>query len=150
MKALFAGGRNWGDTYILDVIILGLKQLCKFPKEDLVIIEGEARGLDRNASMVASRNNVIVEPYPVDHSLDGPWPAAGPRRNQRQLDNGKPNIGFAFHNDFRNSKGTLDMVERMLKAGKRVYLIQEMDLDKCKATRRWQRVRGNHQTGDKV
>ncbi len=37
-----------------------------------------------------------VEAYPVDRRLDGPWPSAGPRRNERMLRLGRPERGLAF------------------------------------------------------
>jgi len=52
--------------------------------------------VDMIADFVVRRLGFAVEPYPVDHALDGPWPAAGPRRNARMLREGKPTHGLAF------------------------------------------------------
>lgn len=49
--------------------------------------------------------------------------AAGPRRNQQMLDEGKPEVAFAFHDYIENSRGTKDMVKRLESAGVPVYVI---------------------------
>jgi hypothetical protein len=46
-----------------------------------------------------------VDQYPVDERLDGPWPGAGPRRNERMLRTGKPGRGLAFGALWTNSGG---------------------------------------------
>lgn len=43
--------------------------------------------------------------------------AAGPVRNQQMLDEGKPDLILAFHQDIVNSKGTADMIRRANRAG---------------------------------
>lgn len=141
-RALFTGDREWKDTYIVDLMIGGLESMVKgFPSEELVIIEGEARGLDRTARIMAeARHRVtVVERYSVDTSIDGPWPAAGVRRNQRMLDQGRPQVVFAFHNDLPNSRGTLDMCERSLRSGLPVYHVRALDRDVIKVIRRYQK-----------
>jgi hypothetical protein len=47
---------------------------------------------------------------------------AGPIRNQKMLDEGKPDLVMAFHNDLGNSRGTADMIRRAKRAGVRVEL----------------------------
>jgi hypothetical protein len=42
--------------------------------------------------------------------------AAGPIRNQRMLDEGRPTMAYAFHDDIANSRGTKDMLERLQQA----------------------------------
>lgn len=42
-------------------------------------------GVDEAADAVARELGCEVRAYPVDHAVDGPWPAAGPRRNLRML-----------------------------------------------------------------
>jgi hypothetical protein len=39
------------------------------------------------------------------------------------LDEGKPDLVLAFHNDIEHSKGTADMVRRAARAGVRVEVI---------------------------
>lgn len=47
---------------------------------------------------------------------------AGVLRNQQMLDEGKPEIVIAFHNDIAGSKGTRDMIKRAVKAGIPTFL----------------------------
>jgi hypothetical protein len=49
--------------------------------------------------------------------------AAGPIRNQQMLDEGKPDLVIAFHEDLENSKGTQDMINRAKVQGVPVRLI---------------------------
>lgn len=106
MRILVCGGRNYNDRvkfnqvmneYLIDA--------------DLTIIEGGAIGADYLAFEWAVRNNIEVEEYRA------PWEAygakAGPIRNQKMLDNGKPDLVIAFP----GKKGTADMVNRAKKAG---------------------------------
>lgn len=116
MRALFCGDRNWDDAFPIGVLIRGLRAAGK-----TIIIEGEARGADSLARRSAERQVVDYEPYPAKWEEHGK--AAGPIRNQQMLDEGKPNVVFAFHDDIRSSKGTLDMCRRAFKAGIPVYII---------------------------
>jgi hypothetical protein len=52
--------------------------------------------VDMLAGWCARQLGHDVEPHPVDYALDGPWPAAGPRRNARMLRESKPTHGLAF------------------------------------------------------
>jgi hypothetical protein len=80
-----------------------------------VLIEGECRGVDHLARKIAEIElHIDVRRYPADWDRYGK--AAGPRRNQQMLDDGRPNEVWAFHDDLANSKGTKDMVERAMAA----------------------------------
>jgi hypothetical protein len=86
--------------------------------------------VDMLADFIARGLGWTVEPYPIDHSLDGPWPAAGPRRNARMLSKSKPDRGIAFGALWKvepprtlrdgghwKRTGTGGMVAMMLRAG---------------------------------
>jgi hypothetical protein len=79
MRALLFGSRSW-----LDPAPIG--RLLDAATPDLVI-EGESPGggADILAREQAEARGILVLPCPVDHALDGPWPAAGHRRNERQF-----------------------------------------------------------------
>ena len=94
------------------------------------IIDDVEVSVDMLADFAARGLGFTVEPYPVDHSLDGPWPAAGPRRNARMLYRGKPTHGLAFGSLWKRElsriqgvhmrskrTGTGDMVSRMITVG---------------------------------
>lgn len=73
-----------------------------------LLIHGDARGADRLAAEWALDNNVMVRPFPVNNTIDGPWPAAGVRRNARMLRESKPDFVIAFP----GNTGTADMIRR--------------------------------------
>lgn len=63
----------------------------------IVIVEGEADGADILARIVARRLEQQHDPYPViPGPIDGAWPAAGHRRNERMARDGKPTCGRGF------------------------------------------------------
>lgn len=74
------------------------------------------RGADLIADWEAKRHGLRVETYPVDHELDGSWPAAGPRRNSRMIRESKPEFCFGFATS-AESKGTKDCMTKCKRAG---------------------------------
>ncbi len=75
-------------------------------------------------SFVASRallRGLPVEAYPVDQALDGPWPAAGHRRNRRML---LGNVGAGPADElaaFWGERGTAGAVKAALALGLPVW-----------------------------
>lgn len=115
MRVLVCGTRYYSD---------GLKFLIQSElerrKDIKVIIEGGAKGADSLAAEWACATQgcqgaVELETYPAEWNKHGP--SAGPKRNQRMLDEGKPDLVLAFHTDPGLGKGTADMVRRAKKAG---------------------------------
>lgn len=121
MRVLFCGDRAWEDSKPIVTIMRGLKVQATLRDDDLVIIEGEARGADALARNVANALRVRVEPYPAQWETHGK--AAGPIRNQQMLDVGCPQLVYAFHDFILNSRGTKDMCLRAAKAGLPVYVV---------------------------
>jgi hypothetical protein len=107
MRILFCGDREWSNYKTICDVMADLK-----PD---VVIEGEARGADSMARDAAEYFGIPVERYPANWKVYGR--AAGPIRNTQMLDEGKPDLVVAFHNDFKNSKGTKNMVEQARKRG---------------------------------
>jgi hypothetical protein len=95
-------------------------ELIKGVGEIEVVIEGEAKGADRLAGIVADELGIPVMKFPAQWGLYGK--AAGPIRNQQMLDEGKPDEVWVFHDSLSTSKGSKDMAERATKAGFRVKL----------------------------
>lgn len=122
MRVLVCGDRNWNHQSAIDAVLTGLLS----QNDELVIIEGDARGADRMAGEWAEfvRGNtcdpVRHETYPADWSEHGR--AAGPIRN-RQMLAAKPDLVVAFHNDLSESKGTKDMVTIARKARIPVWVV---------------------------
>lgn len=75
------------------------------------IIHGGARGADALAGEWAECFGVPFRVFPANWDRDGK--AAGPIRNQRMIDEGKPDLVIVFP----GGRGTADMVMRARKAG---------------------------------
>ena len=82
---------------------------------DTIIIEGEYRGADLMSKRIARTLDMTVLPFAADWKSAGP--AAGPIRNKRMLDEGKPDLVLAFHSHLMLSKGTKNMVAQAEAAG---------------------------------
>lgn len=109
MRVLVCGGRDFQENYVLTRV------LDTF--DITVLIEGGATGADQLARAWALSNRVPNETYKANWARYGK--AAGPLRNQRMLDEGKPDTVIAFP----GGKGTADMVRRARKAGVPVHQI---------------------------
>jgi hypothetical protein len=121
-RLLVTGSRYWTNVEkIYDVLSLAKEQAGALP---LIIVEGEAKGADELSRRVAHQLELDVERYPADWNAHGK--AAGPIRNQQMLDESLRRAhsdgcylraGAAFHESLADSKGTLDMVNRLEAAG---------------------------------
>ncbi len=142
-RLLVCGSRDWPGTWE-DIA-------THLPEPPAVIIHGacsrtSVRGrakcevsVDMLADFAARGLGMTVLPFPVDHAIDGPWPAAGPRRNARMLRDGQPTHGLAFGPLWRwqstrtpgrytwRHTGTGGMVSLMLAAGLPVRWIASPD-----------------------
>lgn len=85
-----------------------------------LVIEGEAPGADTLAREAAEYFGIPVLAFPANWQKYGR--AAGPIRNTEMLNEGKPDMVVAFHNDYLHSKGTKNMVEQALKRGLKVVI----------------------------
>ena len=88
--------------------------LAEFP-QGTTIIEGDCRGADRMAGCLAAVLGFKQKSFPANWAKYGR--AAGPIRNQQMIDEGKPDLVIAFHENLRQSTGTKDMLEKALAAG---------------------------------
>ena len=87
MRVLVCGGRDFNNPDWLSCTLGELSRGAKWT----VLINGGARGADRQAQEWALANGIHVETYDADWHAHGR--AAGPIRNQRMLDDGKPRHG---------------------------------------------------------
>jgi hypothetical protein len=76
-----------------------------------VLIHGAAKGADSLADRWARLNGVPVTQYPAKWNEHGR--AAGPRRNEQMLKEGKPDLVIAFE----GGRGTAHMVRIAREAG---------------------------------
>lgn len=121
MRLLICGDRNWVDGA---GIIEALRQIERAGGTIELIIEGDARGADRLGGKAAEYFELPILKYPAPWSTYGN--AAGPIRNRQMLEEGKPDVVLAFHDDILNSKGTKNMMEISHKAGLQVILASHM------------------------
>ncbi len=112
-RVLVCGGRGFFDRTMLFNTLDGLRRTYRA----LHIIDGAAFGADSLASEWAVENDQSLEEYPADWTRFGR--AAGSIRNQRMLDEGKPDLVVAFP----GGRGTADMVRRAKAAGVEVMEI---------------------------
>ena len=115
MRVLISGDREWTDKERIREYIQSRPDYVTY------VIEGEARGADKLARVVAEELGIKVMPFPADWRRYGR--GAGPKRNQQMLDEGKPDEVCGFHDDIRVSKGTKDMLKRSLAAGIKTLLV---------------------------
>lgn len=105
MIVLVCGGRRYSNRdYVFDT-------LDEIAADITLLIHGGAPGADTLANEWAKSRNVQCECYPAVWDMHGK--AAGPLRNQRMLDEGKPDLVIAFP----GGVGTADMVQRAERAG---------------------------------
>lgn len=102
MRILVCGGRNFSNR---DLVFRELNRLRKTAVIDAVI-EGNASGIDRIAGYWARKHRIKNIKFPADWKTYGR--SAGPRRNEKMLLEGKPDLVVAFP----GGKGTVDMVRR--------------------------------------
>jgi hypothetical protein len=116
IRLLVCGGRDFADRRLIR------SQLDRFHEGGMigVLINGGARGVDSIAAKWADDNWVACETYEADWKGQGR--AAGPIRNQRMLDEGKPDEVWAWP----GGRGTADMVRRAKAAGVPVLEVQEI------------------------
>lgn len=109
---LVCGGRDYADVRGAFTSLGGL-----LPKPTLIVQGGNKGtrrgkkflpGADLIAAVWAGLMDVPCDEYAVDHAIDGPWPAAGPRRNGRMLRESKPHVVLAFP----GGRGTADMMRQ--------------------------------------
>lgn len=113
MRVLVCGGRDYCDK---DRAFDVLDKLHDEAGIDL-LIEGGARGADRFGAWWADKRGVARERYEADWENLGSF--AGPMRNTRMLNEGKPDVVIAFP----GGRGTADMVKKARKAGVEVVEI---------------------------
>jgi hypothetical protein len=118
MRVLVCGDRKWSNCDLIFEWLLALRDKYGI---DLIVIDGAARGADSCAFNATVPLEVKSVRFPANWAKYGR--AAGAIRNQQMLDEGKPDLVLAFHNDIENSKGTKDMVARARKAGILVEVI---------------------------
>ena len=117
MRILICGDRNWTDEAKIRKAVLEIHSETTIE----LVIEGGARGADALGKIVGRSLGIEVISFPADWVKFGR--PAGPIRNRQMLQEGKPDLVLAFHNNIMESKGTKDMIKASEKAGIPVRLI---------------------------
>jgi hypothetical protein len=122
MRILICGSRTWADYPAV------VRVVAAFRTARPVIIHGGADGADSMAARAAALYDLPCEAYPVS---DEEWrrygKAAGPRRNERMLNEGSPHIVIAFRAG-GESRGTDHMIATARRAGVPVWVVREGEI----------------------
>jgi hypothetical protein len=116
------GGRNFDDKkHVFDTL-----DAIRSHYIDVILVVGDAKGADALARKWAKKRGVPVEVYEADWAFGA---SAGPMRNARILLQGDPSILVAFP----GGRGTLDMINRTKRAGRRVIFSDDVQyaLSEC-------------------
>lgn len=115
LVALFCGDRNSAIVFE-ESITFELKTLPKFS----IVVHGGCKGVDLYAAELARQQKIESVEFKADWDSFGK--AAGPLRNEKMLNEMKPDVVFAYHPDIKFSKGTKDMMDRAWKRKIPVYI----------------------------
>lgn len=110
-RLLVTGSRHFLNVSSVDDMLRSITYQYVLTERDVVLVHGDAQGLDRTAARIAERFKWVTEPHPADWSRGS---RAGPERNQRMVDLGA-DLCLAF--PMRGSRGTWDCVRRAFDAG---------------------------------
>lgn len=146
MRVLVCGGRDFGlpqksieSSQERAFIWEYLARMDAYKQSIDVVIHGDAKGVDRCAGAWARHAKITERAYSADWKKYGV--SAGPIRNQKMLDEGKPDLVIAFtraaeggvrrSEGARVGRGTADMVRRAKKAGVRVEEVNYKQSDQA-------------------
>lgn len=115
MRVLICGGRN-PSSEICDAVWNWVMENCSSGD---VVIHGAARGVDEQA-MIAAQTLPGVKHLPFEADWNRYGRAAGPFRNRRMLEEGKPDFVVAFP----GGRGTANMVSQAKAAGVKVVEVR--------------------------
>ncbi len=118
MRVLVCGGREFDDARLMMSVLDRLHAQNPFT----VLIHGDARGADRMAGRWAKGHRVDLRIFVPDYDQFGPR-LTPPFRNQRMLDEGKPDLVVAFP----GGGGTKDMISRAVSAGVAIHQVNRED-----------------------
>lgn len=118
---LVCGGRDYADAEAMAAVL----NVAHARNPIVRLIHGAAAGADTLAADWALSHDVPCSAYPADWERDGK--AAGPIRNRRMLDDGKPHMVLAFP----GGRGTDNMIKQATKAGVSVVRVGKRLIKTC-------------------
>lgn len=104
MKVIVCGSRDHTPLKLMTKVLEELQQTYG---DELLVITGGCKGVDKCAELVCKRRGIACKVFPANWKRHGR--AAGPIRNKQMLEQ-EPNLVLAFHPDLAKSKGTRHMV----------------------------------------
>lgn len=107
-RVIICGPRKWIHPFPVFLVVAGLKIACN---EDLTIIHGDAKGVDKFADEAAKKLGIPTDPYPVDWSRGGS--IAANLRNREMYEDSNPDLCIAIG----YGRGTSDMIGVARKGG---------------------------------
>lgn len=112
MKICVSGDRNWKKADAIYIILDELRKELKKNKGPgiTLIIEGGARGVDSIARQWAIDRKIKYQTFEALWGIYGD--AAGPKRNQQMIDEGKPDRVIGIHRAIEYSRGTRDCLTK--------------------------------------
>lgn len=120
VRVLITGCRHWQPYALAERLVP--RMLARYGM-GLIIVHGDAPGVDTTFREVAEECGVDTEAHPADWSLGR---KAGPIRNQAMIAGGAV-LCLAVHRDIGGSKGTRDCAGRAIAAGIPTYLVSSED-----------------------
>ena len=119
-RILVTGSRDWSDVEAVNEF------LDKYSPDsnDIVLVHGDAPGLDTVAKRIAKERGWKVEDHPADWKRLGR--GAGPTRNTKMVSLGA-DICLAF--PLPDSVGTLDCIKKARKAGIETHVYGEAEVE---------------------
>lgn len=115
MRVLVCGGRDYNDRGNIRCTLSELHEKYKFTE----VIHGGASGADHWGGEWGHDAGITTTVYKADWNAHGK--AAGPIRNQRMLDEGKPDLVVAFP----GGRGTAHMVGIAKRSGVKVIEVKD-------------------------
>lgn len=114
MKVLVCGGRSFADHILFE------KVMSEYRSTATTIVHGACpTGADAMADYWATLYGKQIKRYPAEWNIYGKY--AGPHRNQKMVDNEKPDLVIAFP----GRRGTDNMVRTALLAGIKVIKVSQ-------------------------
>lgn len=117
MRVVVCGGRDFADRNAVARALMPYRPAKVTEDSEHILILGGAPGADSLAEEWADVWGVRKRVYPADWNAHGR--AAGPIRNQRMLEEGRPDLVLAFP----GGRGTEDMIRRAEAAGVKVVRV---------------------------
>lgn len=129
-RVLVCGSREWDDEAAVSVVLHGVAHRAVrrgARPSDVVLVHGAARGADTCAETVGRELGFEVVGFPADWegwAARGNRNGAGPDRNRRMLEEGRPTVVFAFTDAPLGARsGTWHMVGLSRAAGVPTYVL---------------------------